>query len=825
MDAKAFQHWSQRYRVSDKLVLRISAFWLVLALALSHFYPGFVDAIDTNITAPVQFHIRDYLGKSPSQYSKFKIFVYDDQAYAENKTGVPTVAQWGKYLGAIVARKPRAVIIDGMFSEPRNESDAEIEAALKSVRASGVPVYIGTFVNNTNKDFVGRARLDLNKPMYRPERYLNRDAASQSGDLSDLLDAMNFRTNSFAGGPDPRLAPYFTGAGHIQLIRENTLEPFVQINEKISKQGAQSVAQTRNSLIPYIGLVLAKDVHYEQGILMVDHQAVGLNRFGTIDVNFLPPRSWDKNSFLRLTSKYTKNVEKRDGSTETIDTVPGDDVEKDDVVLMLPLYFTGNTDFRTSPYGLMSGGLFIASMINSVLTGQWLKPLLANEVLVIFGVTTATLAIMFASTAMFWFLTAGYAVGVFVLSQFLFSWYGHELPWVLPAAVTLTAGWHLFIVKAIRSEFKTAALRSALDGAVAADQLTAMLRNPDSVSFEPRERVVTLMFIDVVGFSIAAENMLPRLAFDNLKTILGEMGEVVHAFGGVVDKTLGDGLLCYFGYRFDADSSSADHAEKALACGIRIQELNVERNLAAAKAGEPLYPLRIGLNTASCYLGDLGSGQRIEFTVVGNGVNFAKRLEGACETFSVMMGPTTWELVQGVIDRPKAVTRKMIRIKHHEELVDAYEYDPFVDDQGRREEVMELFRKAANLQRLNERIPVNDAGAMVVKSAFGDGFVLNFNGSGLSVQLPRAIPRENVITLNLNNRAGDLQDALIGLGLGELTCEVRWCYQAPGGYVHGLHIQNIPDDQRPIFLDTVSKYVFATNVVEQSGDLKKLQAS
>ena len=106
--------------------------------------------------------------------------------------------------------------------------------------------------------------------------------------------------------------------------------------------------------------------------------------------------------------------------------------------------------------------------------------------------------------------------------------------------------------------------------------------NPENVNLEARERVVTLVFIDVVGFSKLAEDMLPRMAFDDLAGMLARIGDMIHDHGGIIDRTLGDGLLAYFGYSFDQDRSTPNHAEQALRCMIDIQEDNLKRNVIAA---------------------------------------------------------------------------------------------------------------------------------------------------------------------------------------------------------------------------------------------------
>jgi class 3 adenylate cyclase len=317
------------------------------------------------------------------------------------------------------------------------------------------------------------------------------------------------------------------------------------------------------------------------------------------------------------------------------------------------------------------------------------------------------------------------------------------------------------------------------------------------------------MFIDVVGFSLIAEKMLPRAAFENLKSMLARVGETVHEHGGVIDKTLGDGLLCYFGYRFDRDTTSPDHAEKALLCARKIQEDNILRNIQAAENNEPVYPLRIGINTASCYLGDLGSESRIDFTLVGNGVNFAKRLEGACEMHSVLLGATTYDLVRGILLSDKHFSRRLIQIKHHSELVEAYEFDPFVDQQELRKVATHGFRKCVNVERVEIRRPVPESSRIGVATDFGAGRLVNFSQKGLALSLPQLLAKGTRLSIMLDTPGGALRTQLAKDNLDVLHGEVRWGYAEGDRFVHGIAIGNLTESQGRALLQTLIEFVFA----------------
>jgi class 3 adenylate cyclase len=317
------------------------------------------------------------------------------------------------------------------------------------------------------------------------------------------------------------------------------------------------------------------------------------------------------------------------------------------------------------------------------------------------------------------------------------------------------------------------------------------------------------MFIDIVGFSLSSENMAPRDAFTNLKAILMRISEIVHEHGGIIDKTLGDGLLAYFGYRFDSDETNSNHPEAALRCAIKIQEQMLEESLLAARASSPIYPLRIGLNTASCFLGDLGSGRRIEFTVVGNGVNFAKRLESACRVFCVMIGSTTYELVKGLPWSEGIFARKVMKIKHHSDLRDAVEVNPLRLRETEVSEVLDAFNAQAILHRAAERMHVRDVGSVFVETSAGRGSVLDFTGSGVSVLFDSPRTRGDVLEIRFDSRIQGLMKELDEHGIRALEAEVRWSHAAAEGFVHGLVFKNLRTDQQELFVRVLSSYAFS----------------
>jgi adenylate cyclase len=136
-------------------------------------------------------------------------------------------------------------------------------------------------------------------------------------------------------------------------------------------------------------------------------------------------------------------------------------------------------------------------------------------------------------------------------------------------------------------------------------------------------REVTVLFLDLRGFTTLAERLDGPQVVDLLNELHRRMVDTLFALGGTLYKYLGDGLMAYFG----APIAQPDHAERAVRCALamadQLDRLNVER----ARRGEPSLHVGVGVHTGRVVLGDVGAPQRREYTIIGDAVNVAARLQ------------------------------------------------------------------------------------------------------------------------------------------------------------------------------------------------------
>jgi adenylate cyclase len=176
-----------------------------------------------------------------------------------------------------------------------------------------------------------------------------------------------------------------------------------------------------------------------------------------------------------------------------------------------------------------------------------------------------------------------------------------------------------------------------------------LARDPSQLKLGGERRMLTILFCDVRGFTTIAETMKddPEQLTTLINRLLTPLSDIVLRHGGTIDKYIGDCLMAFWNAPLDDDR----HAEHAVAAALDMLDamaaLNADLKAEANAAGTPYHLLRIGIgiNTGDCVVGNMGSSQRFDYSVLGDAVNLASRLEGASKTYGVplLMGERTAE--------------------------------------------------------------------------------------------------------------------------------------------------------------------------------------
>jgi class 3 adenylate cyclase len=330
-------------------------------------------------------------------------------------------------------------------------------------------------------------------------------------------------------------------------------------------------------------------------------------------------------------------------------------------------------------------------------------------------------------------------------------------------------------------------IRAAMANEHAKTTLNRLLTSVYEEVDRPIEAKVSIMFIDMVQFSAIASRRSDTETYRILAERMRKIIAIVEDHGGSVDRSLGDGILCFFGY--GAGLRHKHHAIAALQAAIDVQRLAAGARHSGADAGEPLtLPMRVGIHSARVVIGNLGTNAHLDFTMIGSGVNLASRMETACAPFKIMVSESTMEQLRACRADVHASSPVLVAIKHKKRPVCAYEIDPFHDMPAVRVAAEQRFFRQTGSTRAGRRSTLRQGTRLVLESDLGrldaDGFSLHGFSASAGFQLGRGV----TLTARLVSDDPVLAHVLQGYLLQTVVLEVRWSQASAGRYRHGLRI-------------------------------------
>jgi len=193
--------------------------------------------------------------------------------------------------------------------------------------------------------------------------------------------------------------------------------------------------------------------------------------------------------------------------------------------------------------------------------------------------------------------------------------------------------------RAIREMFTGLRRRDNLTRFLPSAVVDRVLRfGPEALA--PVQREVTVLFSDIRGFTAIAEALPPQRVLEILDEYFGRMAQIVKGHDGVVGKFLGDGMLAFWG----VPDRDLDHAAKAVRAALDMRRALIELNRERGADGWPALRVGIGIHTGAVAAGMLGGAQQSEYTIIGDAVNVASRVEGLTKTLGaeLLVTEATW---------------------------------------------------------------------------------------------------------------------------------------------------------------------------------------
>jgi class 3 adenylate cyclase len=172
-----------------------------------------------------------------------------------------------------------------------------------------------------------------------------------------------------------------------------------------------------------------------------------------------------------------------------------------------------------------------------------------------------------------------------------------------------------------------------------------ILSSGDSLGTEPQRKMMTVMFTDIRGFSTLTESLEPEELFHLLDNYLSEMTKLIHQYEGTLNKIIGDGMLIFFGDPIPMK----DHARRSVLMAIDMQKKVGELKKEWFRYGYDL-GTGIGINTGYMTVGNIGSDMHMDYTVIGNQVNVAARLESLAKSGQILVSQRTYSRVAELVE-------------------------------------------------------------------------------------------------------------------------------------------------------------------------------
>lgn len=276
-----------------------------------------------------------------------------------------------------------------------------------------------------------------------------------------------------------------------------------------------------------------------------------------------------------------------------------------------------------------------ASAVETILSGSWLQRAgaAANAALILFaGLLTAFGAVRHGPLA--GFLTVlGVTIMVLLVSYLSWDQLRYWLNTAAPLSAVLLVYTCVTAQNFLRSEAERRKTRALFSRYVNKELVDYILLNPDLVAIGGQQRDVTVLFIDMRGFTNLSYQKAPEEIFLLINRHLSLMTEIILKYGGMLDKYTGDGLMAVFG----TPVPQSDHARRAVLAAVEIMKGVDEMNIQCSARGETQVKIGMGISSGSVLAGNVGSPERMDYTVIGEDVNLASRLEQLTKELGVTL--------------------------------------------------------------------------------------------------------------------------------------------------------------------------------------------
>jgi adenylate cyclase len=353
-------------------------------------------------------------------------------------------------------------------------------------------------------------------------------------------------------------------------------------------------------------------------------------------------------------------------------------------------------DQRVTPFSEKYPGTYLhASMVSNILSNRFLhrpRELRLVEALVML-VFALVLARALPRVRFHWklALVLGLMAAYFGADQYLFGGPRLAMATVMPLSSIFLTSFAVIFLGYLSTDREKGMLRHAFQHYLNENVMEQMLAHPDNLKLGGEKREMTVLFSDIRGFTTLSERMAPEALVRFINSYLTPMTRIVFEEGGTLDKYIGDALMAFWG----APLEQADHAVRACRAAVRFLDKLKELKAAWRDQNLPEFDIGVGINTGPMIVGNMGSDIRFDYTVMGDSVNLASRLEGTNKEYEtrLLISEATWLAAK---DHVTARRLGAVRVKGKRKPVHIYELRGLGQAGGEEAAVIQAFEAAVD---------------------------------------------------------------------------------------------------------------------------------
>ena len=365
---------------------------------------------------------------------------------------------------------------------------------------------------------------------------------------------------------------------------------------------------------------------------------------------------------------------------ETISASEDDFSKFEGRTVIIGMSAEGLAGIIATPIGERYGYELTASTLNTVLEGKNIERIDVSFLIeLVASFVLGIILILITRFLPYWF------IGIKLLSWYIISvWLSHyfftthlmlvDVSWIL---VTITiVGFHSVFLRFILEFNLKQQIRKQFEKYLDPRQVAILVKNPEKLKLGGVRKEMSYIFIDIVGFTPISEHYKnkddPEGLVELINEFLNEISKIILNNGGMIDKFMGDCVMGIFGAPLDMDN----HAEMAVKSAKEIEEKVKELKVIYKERGLPDINVGTGVNTGIAIVGNMGSKTRLDYSVVGDAVNLAARLEATAGRHDHIENKTIWSSYtqEQLPDTFKTKSIGDIKVKGKEELIKIFTF-------------------------------------------------------------------------------------------------------------------------------------------------------